>query len=265
MTESILLNLSSTQSTLKNGSFKSNVSFEFNGLLKDEKSITYCEISLSSIQIPYIFYTINYSNNRLDYTFLFVNYSITLNTGFYNANTLIAELISQFQSNGHTFSINLNQSNGRLTFQSNRSFSFLGSSTCLVILGFSETINSSGNDLEMPYPCNLLGITKLKILSTELITNNSSGNLLQTIPVNVANYGLLCWENSPSHFSTLKSRTINSIDILIQDQYGNLVNMNNQDWEMTIILKIYRDYNLRYNLEEIINTQNENFFSGNSL
>ena len=65
--ENILITLNSTNGTLRNGTRKSFVDFNFTGLLKDEKDILRSYISILNAQIPVSFYTINYYNNVLDY------------------------------------------------------------------------------------------------------------------------------------------------------------------------------------------------------
>lgn len=254
--ETILLNLSSSQATLKNGTFKSNVTFPLNGLLVEDHTITRVEVSLTSFQIPFIFYSVNYTNNQLNYTISALNYSVTMTTGFYTANSLITELKTQFATNNHSFTITINGNNGRLTFASSIDFTFLSTSTCLVILGFTDTMTSTASSLTLPYPANLLGITKLRISSTELTTDNRGGNLLMTVPVNVPYYGVIQWENNLNLKSNLKNRSLNNIDILITDQYGNPINTNNQDWDMMIALTIFRDWNLRSNLAKILDSHN---------
>ena len=50
---------------LLNGSYKSDINFNFTGLIKQEDNIQQIQISLVNTQIPYSFYTINYTNNNL--------------------------------------------------------------------------------------------------------------------------------------------------------------------------------------------------------
>ena len=58
-------------------------------ILQDE--IAY--INLKDAVIPYSFYNVNNTNNKLDYILNSVNYSITLINGYYNVNTLRTHLL----------------------------------------------------------------------------------------------------------------------------------------------------------------------------
>ena len=86
--DSRIIILNSIHGRLLNGTYKSNVEFQFNGLLKQEDNIEQVQISLVNAQIPVSFYTINYTNNmfKIEITTLKL---ITVPVGSYNANSLI--------------------------------------------------------------------------------------------------------------------------------------------------------------------------------
>ena len=74
-----------------NGTYKSNVEVQFNGLLKQEDNIEQVQISLVNAQIPVSFYTINYTNNmfKIEITTLKL---LTIPNENYNAYSLITIL-----------------------------------------------------------------------------------------------------------------------------------------------------------------------------
>ncbi len=157
--DSILVNLNSENGLLLNGTYLSNILFSVNGILKQDDNLIYSKISLLSAQIPVSWTTINLTNNILNYTISSVDFSITISTGNYSGYTLITELQTLFLANGHNFSINININTGILTFTIViNEFTFLSSSTCLEILGFSSNLTSSSLTLTMPFPSNTLGI-----------------------------------------------------------------------------------------------------------
>ena len=58
-------------------------------ILQDE--VAY--VSLKDAVIPYSFYNVNNTNNKLNYILNSINYSITLINGYYNVNTLKTHLL----------------------------------------------------------------------------------------------------------------------------------------------------------------------------
>ena len=64
-------------------------------ILQDE--VAY--VSLKDAVIPYSFYNVNNTNNKLYYILNSINYSITLINGYYNVNTLKTHLLELFGLN----------------------------------------------------------------------------------------------------------------------------------------------------------------------
>jgi hypothetical protein len=269
ITERRLINLNSEDSIQKlNGTFLSDVIFNFSNVLKEEKTILFCEGGVYNAQIPVSFYGLNYTNVKLNYQFNSINYSITLNVGNYTFTTLSTEMSNKFLLNGHTISLTINKTSGIITFTASGGTlnKFIESgSTIWRILGFSDKsgdVNAILNIITPPYLLNLLGIKKLKIYSEALgiysldSKNYSTSTLIDTINVNVPAYGLILHENQQAIYSRLKKKTINQIDIQIKDEYSNFINMNNTDWSITLALIIYRRVDLEENndLNKIIET-----------
>lgn len=258
-----IINLNSEDATsFNNGSFLSDVVFNFRGLLKDEDNMIFCEGGLLNAQIPVSFYQVAYYNNTLFYTVDTNSYSITIPVGNYNFSTFSTALETEFLSNGHTFNITINETTGKLTFQlvtGGIDFVFLGISsgtTCFKILGFDPTQNYPDNGasiLTAPYLLNLLGAKKLKISSLTFsnngndTTNYATSNIISTLSVDAPSYGLIVYNNLSDAYGRLKVKRIDSIDIQIKDEYGNFINFNNTDWSITLALLIYRKVEYRNN------------------
>ena len=85
--DSVIINLNSNNASSLNGTFLSNLVWTTNGVLKDESNIMYCTISVANAQIPVSFYSVNYTNNVLNYTIASADYSITITVGNYNSDT----------------------------------------------------------------------------------------------------------------------------------------------------------------------------------
>lgn len=257
-----IINLNSEDATsFNNGSFLSDVVFNFRGLLKDEDNILFCEGGLLNAQIPVSFYQVAYYNNTLVYEVDGTPYTLTIPVGNYNFSTFSTALATAFlNSSGFTFNITISETTGRLSFMiiGTHTYTFYGLSsgtTCFKILGFDPTLDypSSGITLDAPYLLNLLGAKKLKISSLTFsnngndTTNYATSNIISTLSVDAPSYGLIVYNNLSDIYGKLKVKRIDSIDIQIKDEYGNLINFNNTDWSITLALLIYRKVEYRNN------------------
>ena len=67
ITDNKIISLNSASATLNNGTMKSNVYFNFTGLLTDEKVVRQTYVSIVNAQIPVSYYVINSTNNLLNF------------------------------------------------------------------------------------------------------------------------------------------------------------------------------------------------------
>jgi len=243
--DSKLVNINSANAFVKNnGTYTSDVLFKFPGLIKPEQHSTSIQFQLVDAQIPVSFYNINYTNNTLNYQISSVNYSITSSVGNYNFNTLATELISKFLANGHVFTIAINKQNGIITLATPATNFILQVSSMFSVLGlFLSNHTSSSFSQSADYPLNLLGITKIKIQSTNLNTYNVDSsangfsNNIGLIPVDQPSFGLIIYENKSSSKFVLRDNRVDEIDIQLVDQNNSLINFNNIDWNLTILIE----------------------------
>jgi hypothetical protein len=168
------INLSSASATSKNGSLNSSLYFNINNILKKEQDIFYNLVSVVHCEIPVSFYIINSTNNGLRLKIgSNPTYPYTLKSGNYNASSFRTMLLS-ILPNG--FTLTLNNTTGVFTLGYTSSFQILPlSTTCYKLMGFvsGETYSSDvNNQIVMPYQCDFLGITRLKIKSQIIQTNN---------------------------------------------------------------------------------------------
>ena len=262
-----LVNLNSANALVKNnGTFFSDVLFKFPGLVKPEPNLKLVELSIVDAQIPVSFYNLNYTNNTLNYQISSVNYSITANVGNYNFNSLATELISKFLLNGHIFTITINKQNGIMTFATSATNFIFQVSSIFVILGFTNSNkNSTSFSLTADYPLNLLGITKIKIQSSNLGTYNLDSsnqgycNTLGIIPVDQPSFGLIIYENKTSSYFALRDNRVDEIDLQLLDQNNYLINFNNIDWDLTILFKFTREIEIlsKTDMADVLKQQNK--------
>jgi hypothetical protein len=244
--------LNSDNATLNNGTYLSDVSFKFTGLIQqNDADIEEITIQVQNAQIPISFYNINVYNNILNITYNSTPYTLTLTRGNYNSTTLINEIIAQLLTVSISdITITISSITGLLTFTRAGSLNFTINSTGTInkVLGFvvGTTYTSIGGILTAPFPLNLLGILKLKIASDELNTNNydssvsGSLNILATIPIEAGSFGLILYDNISNTQSILSNPLLNGFDLKIYGDDNNLVNFNNVGWTVSLLLSITR-------------------------
>lgn len=245
--DSRLISLNSSDALLKNnGTFLSDVIFRLPGLLKKESDIRHVQYQVVDSQIPVSFYNVNYTNNVLNYQIASTNYSISADVGNYSFTSLATNLISKFLTNGHIFTITINKQNGIVTFSTTATNFIFQSGSIFNILGLTGSKNSTSFNLICDFPFNVLGITKIKIVSQLFNSynidsaNNGLSNNLALIPVDQPSFGLIVYENKSNSKYTLRTETLDEIDLQFYDQNNNLINFNNIDWQLTILMEITR-------------------------
>jgi len=213
-------------------------------------------LSVQHAIIPYSFYNVNSTNNVLYLQEIVVdingaqtgviNTQIYLSTGTYNAYQLATYLGTVFPANRITviYSIITN----KFTFtNSTYNFKFISvQSTCLDLLGLStnDLYNTSIlRALTCPYQINLSPVTCICIttnLQTGCISNNNNyeQNILCSIPVSSAPFSLIEYRNLSNFRVNLHTNVFNSITIGLTDQFGNLINLNNKNFSLTLQLDI---------------------------
>ena len=253
------INLSSSSASVKNGSYNSVMIFNI-PIVKKEKNILYNQVSLINAQIPVSYYTINETNNL----FVLSTASYTLTNENYNATSFKTMLLVLL---GVSYTMSLDNSTGKYTLSKTGGFTIMPTTTCYKILGIekNKTYVSSGT-LIFPYPCNFLGINRLKIKSAVFKTNNLDSNsnnghsdLLATRPVDVSQYSLITYNNLVNFKNIIHNEDINYVDISITDESDNIVNFNGIDVHLTIQTdSIIEDFEQKMTLQELLNIKNNN-------
>lgn len=242
-----LIVLNSKDAQRQNGAYLSSLLFPFTDILKRESDIKYATIGLLSAEIPVSFYNININNQVLKCTISSVAYTVTIPESNYNSTTFIAAFQAQFlATTGRSIDLTISKLTGKLTFTlSGYTLILLTSSTIYEVLGLEvSTTYTISSTLISPYMCNLLGIKKLKVISSALSNGSldSLGNstILQTISVDQPAYGLISYQNNDANFAILKSKTISNIDLEIRDENNKLIDLNGIHFSITLVLNIHR-------------------------
>ncbi len=228
ITDSKQVNLCSSSAFIKNGTKNSIMTFKLNGLLKKEKNILYNQISIPHCQIPISYYVVNSTNNLLKMS----TGNYTLTNGNYNATSFATMVLALL---GVNWTLTISSVTGVYTMTYTSNFTINSTSTCQIFFGMatSTSYTSTSNSLTFPYPCNFLGINRIKIKSqvfkTKNVDTNSSGHcdLLTTIGVNNASGGLITYQNSSFLINFFENTNVDFVDISVTDENDNAIDFNN--------------------------------------
>lgn len=249
--------LNSNNVTAKNGTFKSDIVFNINNLIKNDKNILYNTISIVHSEIPFSFYNINANNNKLSLS----TGDILIPFGNYNANSLMKYLNGVFPVG---MVLTLDRSNGKFTLTYDSMITIYKESTCQRVLGLVYGANFVGSTINFPYPVNCLGTNNIYIKSPNIILDNYNTSTqdyitLLSIPISVEPFELIIYNNFSQTKHLIKNKTLDSIEILIVDDNNNMINFNNTDWSIT--LQIETSYNIvqnNINLTDYLSNTSQN-------
>lgn len=260
-TDNRIISLNSKYAQYKNGTLKSNVVFNFKGVVKDDDNVIQKYVTIIDAQIPVSFYIINSTNQNLSIIKGGTTYTLSLTQGNYNATSLITELKTKIATiPALTATIVINKTTGKLTFTFSSTITLVFStSTIASVLGL--TANLTGTSITLQQPLNLLGIKRLNIKSDALaVSSFSSENLgnssiLLSIPNNEAQFNMISFTNQNNlNNSILNADLVDVIDIQIVDESNNFIDFNGIDWTMTLGISIERERTVKFdhNLMEVL-------------
>lgn len=210
-------------------------------ILQDE--VAY--INLKDAVIPYSFYNVNNTNNKLNYIQNSINYSLTLINGYYNVNTLKTHLLELL---GLNWTINYISKLNKYEFiHTLNNFTFLNSSTCFELLGFKNDLSYSSTSLKLTSSicCNTFTIKNIYVSSDNFILNNvdsnnhNRSNIVCSIPVRGLYNSILFYEDSSKHL-VYKLDNIVNLHVKLTDQDNNLLDMNDIHYTLTIEITIVK-------------------------
>jgi hypothetical protein len=198
-------------------------------------------LSLQNATIPYSFYSIS----TFDNTFIFglvgdPPTTYVVEPGNYNIKQLL-DVIRLAMGVSYTITYNVITSKVLITHATSNFTIY--ASTINHTLGFSKTSNttSTGNSLNGR---DCVNVNQIRALNIEInfptynvnIAQAYNQNILATIPVYVAPYSIITYQN-PNNFRTnLYVNKLDQIQIRILDNENRLVDMNGINYQMTLQL-----------------------------
>jgi len=255
MEEKVEIYLNSKYATKYNNSKVSDCVFTIPNIEADMLD-EHVYISLMNAVIPYSFYNINSTNKVLNLTVNGNPYTITLPQANYNINTLIAEIQLQIALfnvvNDRLLTLTYSNKTNKIIFNhSLTTFSILGTSTCLEVLGFESTtnaVNISGtiHELTSLNGINLFLIRQIYFSCDNFILNNinstnpNDASILASINVTGNPNSIITYENSSSKHLIHHLQNINQLRVRLTTQDGAILELNGIHWSATLEVTILK-------------------------
>ena len=263
---------SNEYTTLHNGSFKSDVSFELKNNINIPNNVD-AYLQLNSFKFTNAFYNISSQNNMFYYSLSSnINTILTIQipVGQYTITNLLSSLNSSLNSNivlsysNTTFKINFTSSSYTFIIRS-------GQNDCLNVLGFSTGTTQSNNTTSTKL-INLSGVQVVYLsLSNIKLSSNSSkssttSNILESINVDSLIGSTQSYYNSTNTRYKISDNYFNFIDVKLFDEYNRLLDFNNVDWFLNIsVIFCYKFQYIPPQLLDLNNQDNQDNTEENNI
>ena len=96
--------------------------------------------------------------------------------------------------------------------------------------------------------CNFSGLTSINIICENIRTNNldsrtelTSSSIITSVPINSSQGGVIYFQKYNDYCFDVKEDIIDFLDILIMDDLGNKINLNNQHWNLILQINFFRE------------------------
>lgn len=236
----MILGTSGSNVIVHNGDALSKITYSnINLVPPDSPTILYSTIKLTHCELPYSFYGIDETNNRIT-----INGStIEVPEGFYTAYTLRDFLNASNALSPTLFT--LNTSTGRFSMEYSAPFTVTG--TILPPMGlqagtYNGIWNGSAYMVSFQYAVNLIRTRCLYITFPNLVldgmdTRNNSSSCLKSIQVNQPPFSIINYQNNESSETLLHNASVANLELEIRGDDGELINFQGQAWTIALEVK----------------------------
>jgi hypothetical protein len=199
-------------------------------------------LTLVSAQIPYSFYSITSVDNTFEFGLVGAPSPTVYNVPA--GNYTITQIIDLLKSAmGANYNITYSTTTSKLLFTHTTSNFTIYANTFNHAIGFSKTTNttSQGNILYARDVCNLNQIRALNIecnfpTGNINVAQSNNLNILATIPVYVAPFSIINYQNPNGFKTNLYINKLDQIQIRIIDNDGRLIDLNGINYQMLLQL-----------------------------
>lgn len=198
------------------------------------------DISIENVIIPCSFYALNENNSSF---LLRTTQTVNMTYGNYTNATFITELQTQMNtvSTGITFIASISASTNKLTITaSSGDFSITSNTKNYRYLGLNQSVSKSSsssvwvsnNVLDLSGTAYIDILTDLPLCSSNVA--NSRNGLLARIWVNADNFNKIFYSSEAFNFLKLLTARLNSIQITLLDDCGDVVNLNGSHYSLVL-------------------------------
>ena len=247
---------SENASSKNNGDWNSDVTFNFESPIVKPPNSFIMSMCVQQFCSPNSIYNINETNNYLHITERINNIDVPCDIyipyGNYNVNTFTTKFLSTMSDyTDDRFTLSFNALNNKfIIINSTYQFTVLSDSTINTVMGMVVGANqaSTSTVLICPHSCNFNGTQSINIMIKNLQTPNidsyhkSNAHVIQSVTVD-ASSPTINYEKSNDYSFKVNENVFNHLQIQICNGTNNLVNFNNQDWNMTLLFTIMYDVN----------------------
>ena len=220
-------------------------------------------VSVLSFVCPNSIYIINETNNVLLMTINGQNQTYFIPYGNYDATTFLTYIQSILSS----FTITFNTINNKFTLSNSTNFTINSGSTIYEVMGFNNkttytpTLTNGQYVLALPYTCNFNGLQNINILLTSINTKNvdsyskSNSSIIQSVQIPLYCNQILFQKTLENSFN-FTQEMMDDIRIELRDDLNNLINLNNQHFNITLLFTTIKDierFKNHINFHDIIN------------
>ena len=220
-------------------------------------------VSVLSFVCPNSIYIINETNNVLLMTINGQNQTYFIPYGNYDATTFLTYIQSILSS----FTITFNTINNKFTLSNPTNFTINSGSTIYEVMGFNNkttytsTLTNGQYVLALPYTCNFNGLQNINILLTSINTKNvdsyskSNSNIIQSVQIPLYCNQILFQKTLENSFN-FTQEMMDDIRIELRDDLNNLINLNNQHFNITLLFTTIKDierFKNHINFHDIVN------------
>ena len=250
-------------SELRNGGTNNSPMF----LLNDPLSISnneflksYFKISVINATIPYSWYSLGDSFNRIYYNkdISLDNYTdyFDIEVGNYNIQELNRILIQKFALDGLTVNITYDRVKNKVNITSATPFKiFWENDSPFRYFGFvKNSVSIVNNSISSSSVCNVspqsfIALRLKNILQYNTYEFNKSSNILAKIPIDTNTNTLISYTPSILYEIVALIDIINFIELELTDEFGNILDLNNVPWQLSILIEIINEDEINNNFD----------------
>lgn len=207
------------------------------------------EVEVIGAEIPYTFYGVTANNNALAWTAGATAYRALVAPGNYTVSKFVTALVAAMTAEQAGWTVTYSAQTYKLTFQHATPFTLdlvnaLGATTMSSVIG-QTAATALATTTVMPNSLNISGprylLIKSRALTRPKITrpflNQSQDDVLYKVSIQGGPGDILVEKNTyPNLLRYGVRQTIKNIDFQLTDDQGNLVDLNGQDWSLSVNL-----------------------------